>query len=70
MVSRLENEAGGKVLVEEPDTATTVLVSSVKFLNEKRELANKFWQATSGTHRLDFEESEEAQKNRESRAAG
>src|ERR1700731_4904814 len=44
-VSRLENEAGGKVLVEEPDTATTVLVSSVKFLNEKRELANKFWQA-------------------------
>src|SRR5438309_8843342 len=44
-VTRLENEAGGKVLVEEPDTATTVLVSSVKFLNEKRELANKFWQA-------------------------
>jgi NitT/TauT family transport system substrate-binding protein len=44
-VSRLESEAGGKVLVEEPDTATTVLVSSVKFLNEKREIANKFWQA-------------------------
>jgi NitT/TauT family transport system substrate-binding protein len=44
-VSRLETEAGGKVLVEEPDTATTVLVSSVKFLNENRELAKKFWQA-------------------------
>jgi NitT/TauT family transport system substrate-binding protein len=44
-VSRLETEAGGKVLVEEPDTATTVLVSSVKFLNEDRELAKKFWQA-------------------------
>ena len=44
-VSRLETEAGGKVLVEEPDTATTVLVSSVKFLKEKRDLARKFWQA-------------------------
>ncbi|HEX3444350.1 MAG TPA: ABC transporter substrate-binding protein [Chthoniobacterales bacterium] len=44
-VSRLETEAGGKVLLEEPDTATTVLVSSVKFLNENRELAKKFWQA-------------------------
>jgi NitT/TauT family transport system substrate-binding protein len=44
-VSRLETEAGGKGLVEEPDTATTVLVSSVKFLNENHELAKKFWQA-------------------------
>jgi len=44
-VSRLETEAGGKVLVEEPDTATTVLVSSVKFLKENRELAKKLWQA-------------------------
>jgi NitT/TauT family transport system substrate-binding protein len=44
-VSRLETEAGGKVLVEEPDTATTVLVSSVKFLKENRGLARKFWQA-------------------------
>jgi NitT/TauT family transport system substrate-binding protein len=44
-VSRLETEAGGKVLVEEPDTATTVLVSSARFLNENRELTKKFWQA-------------------------
>jgi len=44
-VSRLENEAGGRVLIEESDAATTVLVSSVKFLNEKRELASKFVQA-------------------------
>jgi NitT/TauT family transport system substrate-binding protein len=44
-VSRLETEAGAKVLVEEPETATTVLVSSAKFLNENRELARKFWQA-------------------------
>jgi NitT/TauT family transport system substrate-binding protein len=44
-VSRLENEAGARVLIEESDAATTVLVSSVKFLNEKRELASKFVQA-------------------------
>jgi NitT/TauT family transport system substrate-binding protein len=44
-VSRLETEAGGKVLVEEPDTATTVLVSSARFLNGNRELARKFLQA-------------------------
>jgi NitT/TauT family transport system substrate-binding protein len=44
-VSRLETDAGGKVLVEEPDTATTVLVSSARFLNENHELAKKFWQA-------------------------
>jgi NitT/TauT family transport system substrate-binding protein len=44
-VSRLELEASGKVLVEETDSPTTILVSSAKFLNEKRELANKFLQA-------------------------
>jgi len=44
-LSRLEKEAGGKVLVEERDVATTVLVSSVKFLNERRDLAKKFAQA-------------------------
>jgi NitT/TauT family transport system substrate-binding protein len=41
-LSRLEREAGGKIVVEEKDAATTVLVSSVKFLKEKRELAQKF----------------------------
>src|SRR6201981_856210 len=44
-ISRLENEAGAKVLIEESDAATTVLVSSAKFLNEKRALASKFVQA-------------------------
>jgi NitT/TauT family transport system substrate-binding protein len=44
-LSRLEQEASGKVIVEENDAATTVLVSSAKFLNEKRELAKKFAQA-------------------------
>src|SRR4029077_10780934 len=44
-LSRLEQEASGKVIIEERDAATTVLVSSVKFLKEKRDLAKKFAQA-------------------------
>src|SRR3954452_24786687 len=40
-VTRLEREAGGKVLVDERDVATTILVSSAKFLGERRELAKK-----------------------------
>lgn len=40
-VSRLEREAGGKVLVEERDVATTVLASSVAFLAGHRDLAAK-----------------------------
>src|SRR5436190_17460161 len=44
-VSRLERESGGKILVDEKDVATTVLVSSVKFLAEHRDLAKKFAQA-------------------------
>src|ERR1700730_1076813 len=44
-LSRLEQDAAGKVIVEEKEVATTILVSSVKFLNEKRELAKKFAQA-------------------------
>jgi NitT/TauT family transport system substrate-binding protein len=44
-LSRLEQEASGKVIVEEKEVATTILVSSVKFLNNQRELAKKFAQA-------------------------
>jgi NitT/TauT family transport system substrate-binding protein len=40
-VSRLETEAGGKVFYEETDSITTVLVSSVKFMGEKRGLLKK-----------------------------
>jgi sulfonate transport system substrate-binding protein len=61
-VSRLEREAGGKVLLEEPDSATTVLVSSVKFLNEKRDLAKKFWQAHRELTDWILKNPEEAQK--------
>ena len=44
-VSRLEMEANGKVLVEETDSPTTVLVSSVKFLRNHRETVKKFVEA-------------------------
>jgi NitT/TauT family transport system substrate-binding protein len=40
-VSRLEMEAGGKALVEEVDSPTTVLVSSVRFFNNNRETVKK-----------------------------
>jgi len=41
-VSRLELEGKGKIYLEEQDAITTILVSSVKFLNGQRELARKF----------------------------
>ena len=41
-VSRLELEAGGKVLVEETNVLTTVIATSVKTLEKKAELARKF----------------------------
>jgi NitT/TauT family transport system substrate-binding protein len=44
-LTRLEQEASGKVIVEEKDAATTVLVARVKFLNEQRDIAKKFAQA-------------------------
>lgn len=44
-VSRLERDAGGKILLEQSKDSITVLVSSVKFLKTKRELAQKFAQA-------------------------
>jgi NitT/TauT family transport system substrate-binding protein len=44
-VSRLERDAGGKVLVEQSHESITVLVSSVKFLKTKHDLAAKFIRA-------------------------
>jgi NitT/TauT family transport system substrate-binding protein len=41
-VSRLEQEAGGKVLLEQRDVVTTLLVSSVKLLRQRPELAASF----------------------------
>jgi NitT/TauT family transport system substrate-binding protein len=40
-VSRLEREAGGVVFLEEKDSVTTVLVTSVKFQKEQGELLRK-----------------------------
>jgi len=41
-VSRLESEAGGKILEKEDDAITTVLVASARFLREQPELARRF----------------------------
>lgn len=46
-LTRLEQEASGQVLIEEKEVATTVLVSSVKFLSQQRELVKKFAQANA-----------------------
>ena len=61
-VSRLERESGGKILIEERDVATTILVSSVKNLAEKRELAKKFVQAHAELTDWMVKNPEEAQK--------
>ena len=41
-VSRLELEAGGKILVEEKDAVTTVLAASARFLAARRDLVRRF----------------------------
>lgn len=61
-VSRLERESAGKVLVDEKDAATTVLVSSVKFLRERRDLAKKFAEAHAELTEWMAANSEESQK--------
>jgi NitT/TauT family transport system substrate-binding protein len=61
-VSRLERESGGRILVEEKDVATTVLVSSVKFFAEHRDLAKKFAQAHAELTEWMTKNPEEAQK--------
>jgi NitT/TauT family transport system substrate-binding protein len=61
-VSRLEMEAGGKVLVEESDSITTVLVSSVKLMQRNRELLKKFVQAHNELTEWIKNNPEEAQK--------
>src|SRR5256714_10323593 len=61
-VSRLERESGGKILVDEKDVATTVLVSSAKFLREQRELAKKFAEAHAVLTEWMAKNPDEAQK--------
>jgi NitT/TauT family transport system substrate-binding protein len=61
-VSRLERESGGKILVDEKEVATTVLVSSAKFLQSQRELAKKFAEAHAQLTDWMVKNPEEAQK--------
>lgn len=61
-LSRLEQEASAKVIVEEKDVATTVLVSSTKFVSEQRELAKKFVQAHTELTDWIIKNPEEAQR--------
>ncbi len=44
-VSRLEQEAGGRVFLEQPNVVTTLLVSSVRLLREHQDLARRFREA-------------------------
>jgi sulfonate transport system substrate-binding protein len=44
-VSRLEREAGGKLLVEEKDTVTTVLAASVRFVGGRKDAAGRLVRA-------------------------
>jgi len=61
-VTRLERESGGKLLVEEKDVATTVLVSSAKFLQNQRDLAKKFAEAHAALTDWMSKNPDEAQK--------
>jgi NitT/TauT family transport system substrate-binding protein len=61
-VSRLERESGGKILVEERDVATTVLVSTAKFLQNQRDLAKKFAEAHAALTDWMTKNPDEAQK--------
>ncbi len=44
-VTRIQNEAGGNVYLEQPDVVTTVLVASKKSLDHRRELIGRFVKA-------------------------
>jgi NitT/TauT family transport system substrate-binding protein len=60
-VSRLELEAGGKILVEETDAVTTVVVSSVKFLEAHPDVVQRFRAAEAELDRWIIEHPQEAQ---------
>src|SRR5438132_12527005 len=62
MLVPIEQEASGRVIVEEKEVATTILVSSVKFLNEQRDLAKKFAQAHAELTDWIIKNPEEAQR--------
>src|SRR4051794_33032959 len=61
-VSRLEREADAKILVDEKDVATTVLVSSARFFGGQRELVKKFAEAHAALTDWMIKNPDEAQK--------
>jgi len=61
-VTRLEREAKGRIFLEEKDVITTWLVSSVKFLKEKRDLARKIAEANAELTKWISSNEAEAQK--------
>jgi NitT/TauT family transport system substrate-binding protein len=61
-VTRLEREARAKVFLEDTDVITTWLVSSVKFLKERRDLAKKIVTANKELTDWMQEHKDEAQK--------
>jgi NitT/TauT family transport system substrate-binding protein len=61
-VSRLERESSGKILVDEREVATTVLVSSAQFLGAQRDLAKKFAEAHAALTDWMTKNPDEAQK--------
>ena len=60
-ISRLEMEAGGKILVNERDAITTILVSSRKFQRDNPELLKRFTTAHNELTRWIASHPEEAQ---------
>ncbi|MFL6569186.1 MAG: ABC transporter substrate-binding protein [Chthoniobacterales bacterium] len=61
-VTRLETEANGKVFLEDTQVITTWLVSSVKFLNNQREMAKKIAAANAELTQWIHANPEEAQR--------
>ncbi len=61
-VTRLELDGGAKSFLEQKDTVTTVLVSNVKNINERKELIKKFIAAHDELTKWILENPEEAQK--------
>ena len=61
-VTRLERDANARVFLEDKDTITTWLVSSVKFLRDRRDLAKKIADANVGLTKWIQENKSEAQK--------
>jgi NitT/TauT family transport system substrate-binding protein len=61
-VSRLELEAGGKIIVDEKDAVTTVLAARRRFLSEHRDLVHRFVAAHRELTEMIRQDPEQAQR--------